>query len=52
MEEDFYKNPFSLNFDTASDHFLSGVTSNAETNPSLGYEESIKVEYENINIIY
>jgi hypothetical protein len=51
VEEDFVKNPFSLNFDTESDYFLSGVTSKG-TNPSLCYEESIKVEYENINIIY
>ncbi len=52
LEEDFVKNPFSLNFDTENDYHMPGGKSKMETNPNMCYEESIKVEYENINIIY
>ncbi len=46
-KEEYFKNPFSINFDTENYNFNSN-----KENSVMCYEESIKVEYEEMNIIF
>ncbi len=46
-KEEYFKNPFSINFDTENYNFNLN-----NENFVMFYEESIKVEYEEIDIIF